>query len=619
MPGKTSKYILIQLLILCILITSCSKQTKVTQKEGDANQISKDLQYLCSDECGGRQPGTEGNIRAGDYIANRFKELGLRPLDSDYQVPYKKQTESINKMNLELLDAGKSVHTFEYGKDYVEISLDNTNLKLPMYNEPANSDCVVLTDDALKLNAYEKDSHTKMIILEEKGKYAKPSSFYNKGIIPQIRVTEMAFDFLKDNIGKTIQFNADIDVQEEEHKNIVGLIQGENHDSAFLVSAHFDHIGSIGKAGTPGYVIWKGALDNASGVSTMLQTAKLLQDIYKDKKPPYDILFCAFNDEERMYTKGGSSYFLEYIKEKYSSVFDINLDCLGNDNKSALYMTVNKTDESKGASEKMLGNLKAQNMDAQLCSEGFTSDHVTFKHAVCLTTAPDTNKTCAHSLEDTPDKINTAFLSEISEKLSNCIRDTINAIDIGKMKLAETSDSNEIVTGPPEDIMKPSDFEKKFNCKLDFLNPEQTGITIISRTGLSSTTGTPAEPKDISDIRHFSLIMMPCVMSITTYKTGSAQEMQLYKRELEANGFDDKSKAQKITIDKNDYYVFTQENDKTKFLNAEFNVKDMVIRVSIISSDFDKFSSPEQYQDFFEKNGLKKVIDGMTKLLKERD
>lgn len=320
-----------------------------------------------------------------------------------------------------------------------------------MYNEPADDDCVVVTDDILKLKTYKQNKHTKMIIFGKAKKYAKPSSFYNKGCIPQIGVTEKAFDILRGNIGKTIQFNADIGIREGEDKNIVGLIQGENHHSALLASARFDHIGSIGKPGTPGFVIWKGALDNASGVSTMLQTAKRLQDIYKGKKPPYDILFCAFNDEERMNTKGGSSCFLEYIKGKYSSVFDINMNCLGNDETSVLYMAVNKTDESEKASEKMIGNLKAQNIDVQLCSEGFTSNHVTFKHAVCLTTAADIDKACVHSLEDTPDKINTAFLSEIA-------------------------------TEPDT----PSD-------------PENTA------------------PKKISDIRNFTLIMLPCSVSINTY------------------------------------------------------------------------------------------------------
>jgi hypothetical protein len=44
-----------------------------------AERLKKDVYYLADDERGGRLPGTRGIEQAADYIADRFKELGLKP------------------------------------------------------------------------------------------------------------------------------------------------------------------------------------------------------------------------------------------------------------------------------------------------------------------------------------------------------------------------------------------------------------------------------------------------------------------------------------------------------------------------------------------------------------
>ena len=73
--------------------------------------------------------------------------------------------------------------------------------------------------------------------------------------------------------------------------NIVGKIEGKTNN-AIIISAHFDHIGvQDGK-------IIKGAIDNASGVSVLLELAETLKNKYKIEKPEFDIIFCAFNSEE---------------------------------------------------------------------------------------------------------------------------------------------------------------------------------------------------------------------------------------------------------------------------------------------------------------------------------
>ena len=46
-------------------------------------RMKSDLQYLTSDECEGRGPGTEGINKAADFIAAAFKNIGLKPGGKD--------------------------------------------------------------------------------------------------------------------------------------------------------------------------------------------------------------------------------------------------------------------------------------------------------------------------------------------------------------------------------------------------------------------------------------------------------------------------------------------------------------------------------------------------------
>jgi hypothetical protein len=58
--------------------------------EASQARMKKDVTFLASDECEGRGIGTKGLERAAEYIAQRFKELGLKPggADGTYFQPF---------------------------------------------------------------------------------------------------------------------------------------------------------------------------------------------------------------------------------------------------------------------------------------------------------------------------------------------------------------------------------------------------------------------------------------------------------------------------------------------------------------------------------------------------
>tara|TARA_B100001750_G_scaffold159411_1_gene128474 strand:+ start:4498 stop:5724 length:1227 start_codon:yes stop_codon:yes gene_type:complete len=68
---------LLKYLLFFILVISCK------QKPQYQNQIKDDVIFLSSDSLEGRETGTQGEIKAGEYIKKRFIKLGLQPLENN--------------------------------------------------------------------------------------------------------------------------------------------------------------------------------------------------------------------------------------------------------------------------------------------------------------------------------------------------------------------------------------------------------------------------------------------------------------------------------------------------------------------------------------------------------
>ncbi|MBA6257927.1 M28 family peptidase [Colwellia sp. MB3u-28] len=107
--------------------------------------------------------------------------------------------------------------------------------------------------------------------------------------------------------------------------NLIAVIEGSDpvlKDEYVVFSAHLDHIG-ISSHGDEKDKINNGALDNASGVSILLETARLLSSM--PEKPKRSILFVVVTGEEKGLL--GSSYFATNPTVPSSQmVANVNLD-----------------------------------------------------------------------------------------------------------------------------------------------------------------------------------------------------------------------------------------------------------------------------------------------------
>ena len=107
--------------------------------------------------------------------------------------------------------------------------------------------------------------------------------------------------------------------------NLVAKLEGTDPGAGFVaVSAHLDHLG----VGEPihGKTIYNGAMDDASGVATVLETAKALSaDADRGVRPRRSVLFVIFTAEEKGLL--GSRYFAGHPTVGEGAIkADLNLD-----------------------------------------------------------------------------------------------------------------------------------------------------------------------------------------------------------------------------------------------------------------------------------------------------
>jgi hypothetical protein len=168
---------------------------------------------------------------------------------------------------------------------------------------------------------------------------------------------------------KTIELNVESKVLTKYiNKNICAFIKGtQNNDTVVVFSAHYDHLGGIGKK-----TFFHGANDNASGVSMLLNMVKY----YAENPPKYKTIFVFFAGEEAGLI--GSKYFIDNNTLDLTKIkFLVNLDLLGTGDDGI--MVVNAT-EFKSQFDKLKKVNEAGNYVKEIKRRGKArnSDHYWF-------------------------------------------------------------------------------------------------------------------------------------------------------------------------------------------------------------------------------------------------
>ena len=104
--------------------------------------------------------------------------------------------------------------------------------------------------------------------------------------------------------------------------NVIAKVEGASHDSCYVFTAHYDHLGNLGRK-----VYYAGANDNASGTAALVTLAAY----YAKNKPPYDLYFLSFSGEDA--NLRGSDYYVEHSVVPLEQIkYLFNLDMIGDNN-----------------------------------------------------------------------------------------------------------------------------------------------------------------------------------------------------------------------------------------------------------------------------------------------
>jgi Peptidase family M28 len=122
----------------------------------------------------------------------------------------------------------------------------------------------------------------------------------------------------------TLRAHAAVKRETIDSTNVIGIYEGTDpklKGEYVVMSAHLDHVG-IGRA-VNGDSIYNGAMDDASGVASVIEIARLLKET--NARPKRSILFMAQTGEEKGLL--GSKYFAARPTVPFESIVaDINLD-----------------------------------------------------------------------------------------------------------------------------------------------------------------------------------------------------------------------------------------------------------------------------------------------------
>ncbi len=312
----------------------------------DLAHYKKIVKELSSAKYQGRGYAEDGANKAGKYLAKEFAKAGVDevicqpftlnintfPGKMEVSVDGKKYIPGVDFTLREFNPGLKGefkiyyIDTLNYNPDKIFADLESPEYK------GAFVVCDFMftykhSEDFKRLTSKEHSSCSGMLYTWE-----APLKFY-KAYGEKVREKPILWvrpDFPKD--AKTIKVDMENKFLENyECFNVIGKVEGKSHDSCYVFTAHYDHLGKLGKK-----TYYPGAHDNASGTAAIVTLAAY----YAKNQPEYDMYFIAFSGEDS--NLHGSEWYVEHPLAPLSQIkYLINLDMIA-DNNPLQYCEVSK-------------------------------------------------------------------------------------------------------------------------------------------------------------------------------------------------------------------------------------------------------------------------------------
>ncbi len=437
------------ILLMVLNLTGCGREPQ----EFDGENAWVHLKELTAEDKSGRFPGTKGHDQAAEYIADKFQEMGLQPDGGtgSYFQEFSCVTPVLaSPPKFEIMDAsGVELESLEHRVDYAEatkgfatggvaegtmeiyrgiesLQEETSILLLTDSSQYSEENCkafaewgvkAVIRSTQKKLRGENYDRLIKSVYLGE-----RKESFVEQGLISLV-VTEATMQKLLEYAEQDLIARIDVDLQfpKVAAKNVIGMVEGvdpELKDEVILITAHYDHVGV-----DPDGSVYPGVLDNASGVSAMMELAR----IFSVSKPGRTMVFVAFDAEE--IGLKGSHYFAYHASKKILPLEHaqvINLDMIGSTEPVVLSVVTEYGKEEKILGETDISDLiqeihcvaEKQNLLLEFNRQSAGSDHMSFlSRGVPAVSFVHMSTNKIHTPEDTIGNCSVERMEEVGDLL----------------------------------------------------------------------------------------------------------------------------------------------------------------------------------------------------------
>jgi hypothetical protein len=285
--------------------------------------FKKTMETIASPTFMGRLPGTEGNDKTVEYITNFYEEIELDTYDEDY---YHDTIQTVfnpdeQTANLEVFFDNGTSKVYKYGEDYIDypslISTD-TNSLITFQGDDVDIENKILVID--KNDTTSRRTSKAKLIFQQTDSMFRITKLFTKPT-NYIQISNNLYNDLKNKNISSVSLQLSYIPREANIKSVIGKIKGIDSTKAVVLSAHLDHVGWAGDT------IFCGAVDNGSGITTILELAKRLKERSQEQPFKTDIIIAAFNGEDSVLSCT-RDFVLDMIDE-YDQFYDINIDTIG--------------------------------------------------------------------------------------------------------------------------------------------------------------------------------------------------------------------------------------------------------------------------------------------------
>lgn len=288
-------------LIPCVfgILLTCWSQRNLTSNAKTHTDV------LCSPLMDGRGYVNNGCNKAGFYLLQEFERIGLVPMNGCKNQPFYINVNRFPGACKIRINGTKKIPGIDYlihpssapfhGKLSLTAISAEEILNLPYKSMPPKQGIAFIQpkqisrDTLLMVRAkLEKLARIQVPVVEYTHSKLTWSVSSEQFMFPYIQVFDTSGPIRLHKL--KIKLNAELK-ENYEVSNILGVVKSmQPSDSFIIVSAHYDHLGRMGKN-----TYFPGANDNASGVAMLLSLA---EEIQQQPLLKHNVLFIAFAGEE---------------------------------------------------------------------------------------------------------------------------------------------------------------------------------------------------------------------------------------------------------------------------------------------------------------------------------